>query len=102
MPLELVRARYPHSFQRKTGSYKSSRCFLPISAVDSSQIKLLLYSTVLPHPMTVLWELKKREILVSSVSYKTTTKAEKLIYRGRSLPQGGVLTKSSLRKTVGH
>lgn len=52
--------------------------------------------------MTVLWELKKREILVSSVSYKTTTKAEKLIYRGRSLPQGGVLTKSSLRKTVGH
>lgn len=92
--LASTRSLYSLLREEKGGLPKSSLLFFPFSAVCSQQIKLPP-STALPHPMSVLWELRKRDTLVSSVIYKTKTKAEKLIHRGMSLPHESILTKST-------
>lgn len=105
VPLELTSSRSQCSLfrgKKRWGLHKSSLCLLPFSTICSQQIKLLLSSTALSDLMTVLRELRESDTLVNSISYKTKTKAEKLIYRGKALPNESVLTKSSVRKKVGH
>lgn len=69
----------------------------PLFSINETAPSHCSSSFIQSNQLTALLELGQRTTLVSSVSYKVKTKAKKIVYRGKPLPQETLFTRQSVR-----